>query len=328
MYAWAALLTSNGIAREEAKLLEKCVAKAGKKFDRVAVWRPAAYEGDALIARFAPVVALEWPEQRDYDDDYDRIGAVRLGGTQSHIDVHIDPTDPIVYSYTTVAKIQGHRLRQLNYVWWFAERPEMTRRDPVAGHVDGAMVRITIDDNDVPLFVESSLNCGCAHEVFVSNAMEDAARDVFGDPLTGKRFSVERPLCDKHDIVVIHAFKADSSIPGPLILSAAGYHEVCQVRFDGGRSIDDMDIAEEKTYHILDYGHLDRLPFHNRIGSMFGPDGLVHYAGRPEGLLLSPSGILSAGQPRKRGTQRIRWDDFLHDDPHLLESTLRIPPLE
>ncbi len=58
---------------------------------------------------------------------------------------------------------------------------------------------------------------------------------------------------------------------------------------------------------------------------MFGADGLVHNAGRPVGYLLAPTGMLSAGQPRKRGTQRVRWDDYLFDDPHFLERTLRLP---
>jgi hypothetical protein len=103
---------------------------------------------------------------------------------------------------------------------------------------------------------------------------------------------------------------------------------VCQIKFNAEESIQSMGIAEDRSYRIQDYNTLDRLPLREGIASMFGPDGLVHYAGRPEGFLLVPSGILSAGQPRKRGTQRIRWDDYLHDDPHLLEDTLRIPPLD
>jgi hypothetical protein len=125
-------------------------------------------------------------------------------------------------------------------------------------------------------------------------------------------------------VVVIDTFDASSGGARPLVLVAAGYHEVCQVRFDTP-SAESREIAEEAMYRILDYSTLDRLPFGDGIASMFGADGLVHNAGRREGFLLAPSGILSAGQPRKRGTQRIRWDDYLHDDPHLLEKTLRIP---
>lgn len=323
---WAALPTAIGIAQEESHLLEKTVAKANKKFDRIAVWRPIDDGQDTLMSRYAPVIALEWPEVRTYDAGQDRIGTVKLSVDGGTIKVRIDPAEPAVYAYTSQAKIGGRIQQQLNYVWWFPERPEMTTDDPVAGHIDGAMLRITLDANDVPVIIESSLNCGCAHEVFVSDNLESAAREAFGSPLVGKRFAVEKHVPGKHDVIVTDTFYPGPSASRPLVLSSAGYHEVCRIRFSTPESIDSLEIVEEASYRILNYDMLDRLPLGDGIASMFGPDGLVHNAGRPEGLLLSPSGILSAGQPRKRGTQRIRWDDFLHDDPHLLENTLRIPP--
>lgn len=328
LYAWAALMTANGIAREESHLAEKCIAKAEKTFDRIAIWRPSESDGASLMTRYAPIIGVEWPAKRNYDTDFDRIGGVKLSAEGRRIEVHIDPTEPTVYSYVTMAKIDGRRLRQLNYVWWFAERPEMSYDDPVAGHIDGSMLRITLDTNDEPIFVESSLNCGCAHEVFVSDRIESAARQAFGAPLTGKRFAVEKSIPGKHDVVVIDTFDTLPSPVHPLILSAAGYHEVFQVRFDTPKWIDSLEIMEDASYQLANYDTLDALPLGEGIASMFGPDGLVHNAGRPEGFLLAPSGILSAGQPRKRGTQRIRWDDYLHDDPHLLEKALRIPTLD
>ncbi len=328
LYAWASPLTARGIAREEAKLSEKCRAKMEKKFDRVAMWRPTKNAKNTLINKYAPIISMEWPKKRTYNIDDDKIGAVSLSMHDGHIEVLIDSTKPTVYTYTSVAKINGRRFRQLNYVWWFSERPEMKKDDPVAGHIDGTMVRITLDANDHPMFIESTKNCGCSHEVFVSRAIESAARKTFGAPLPGKHFAVEKSLPDKHDIVVTDTFDTEKNYGHPLVLSAAGYHEVYQVKLNASEAMNHLDIVEDKSYGILDYSNLDRLPLGDGIASMFGADGLVHHAGRPEGFLLAPSGILSAGQPRKRGTQRVRWDDFLHDDPHLLEKTLRIPPLD
>ena len=48
-------------------------------------------------------------------------------------------------------------------------------------------------------------------------------------------------------------------------------------------------------------------------------------AERREGFLLSGLGMLSAGQPRERGTQMIHFDQYDFDDPHLLEEFLRLP---
>ncbi len=328
LYAWAAPMTAGGIAREESHLAEKCLAKADKEFDRIAIWRPAESDGVDLITRYAPILSIEWPVNRRHDANFDRIGEVSLSEKHQRIEVRIDPAEPTVYSYVTAAKIHGRRLRQLNYVWWFSERPEISTHDPVAGHIDGSMLRITLDSNDIPIFVESSLNCGCAHEVFVSDRIESAAREAFGAPLSGKRFAVEKSVPGMHDVVVIDTFDSQQGLVHPFVMSSAGYHEVLQISFDASATNHAQFIAEDASYQLAEYSTLDALPLGDGMASMFGPDGLVHNAGRPEGYLLAPSGILSAGQPRKRGTQRIRWDDYLHDDPHLLEKTLRIPALD
>ncbi len=328
MLFWGIVPVAMGIEKEESLLAEKCLYKVKKTFDRIAIWRPNQTDGDTLIARYAPIIGVEWPANRRYDANSDRIGAVKLSANRDRIEVHIDPAEPAVYAHTSQAKVNGRVYQQLNYVWWFPERPAMTVRDLGAGHIDGSMIRITLDSDGQPIFVESSLNCGCAHEVFVSGGVESAARNAFGAPLDGKRFAVEKSVSGKHDVVVIDTFDVGPNASHPLVLSSAGYHDVYQIKFNASETIDSTEIAEEASYRVLDYATLDRLPLGAGVASMFGPDGLVHNAGRPEGYLLAPSGMLSAAQPRKRGTQRIRWDDHLHDDPHLLEKTLRVPALD
>ncbi|MFQ5415194.1 MAG: hypothetical protein ACE5E6_12125, partial [Phycisphaerae bacterium] len=325
--AWAAIPAWIGLEREEAKLRSKADAKVAKRFDRVAVWRSATQGRRDLLRRYAPTIAVEWPQDRGYPIDDDRIGTVRLAGGPGAVEVHIDPASPALYAYTWTAKIHGRRHRQLVYVWWFPERPEMTPRDPSAGRIDGGMLRITLDARDRPLIVESSLNCGCGHQVFVSAALEASARRAYGGPLPGKRFATEQHMRGKHDVIVIDTFDLpdDKTRPRPVIYVAAGYHEVCRVTFADPAQRDGVRVVADAAYALMDYRVLERLPLGDGVASMFGADGLVHGAGRPEGYLLAPTGILSAGQPRQRGTHRIRWDDFLFDDPHLLERTLRWP---
>ena len=150
MFSWADQLIETGIAEEESRLRGKTVSKANKKFDRIAVWRPVDDGQDTLLNRYAPVIALEWPEVRNYDADQDRIGSVKLSAGGGTINVRIDPAQPAVYAYASQAKINGRIQNQLNYVWWFSERPAMIKDDWVAGHIDGAMIRITLDADDVP----------------------------------------------------------------------------------------------------------------------------------------------------------------------------------
>ncbi len=326
---WGIVPTARGIAREESLLPEKILDKANKEFTRIALWHPSKQDRASVLATYAPIVGVEWRDGRSYDMAEDRIGVVTLDGYPGAIDVQVDPAHPTVYGYLSRAKIHGRLYQQVNYVWWFPDRPAFTKNDVGAGHIDGSVVRITLDSQGRPAIIESSLNCGCDHVVFVSDRLESAARQAFGPPLPGKRFSVERVIPGKHDVVVINTFDAVAGdVHQPLILVSAGYHEVIQVRFDTVHAIESMEVAENTPYRLTDYDTLDALPLGDGLGSMFGPDGLVHGAGREEGYLLAPSGMLSAGQPRKRGTQRIRWDDYMHDDPHLLEKTLRLPPID
>ena len=97
----------------------------------------------------------------------------------------------------------------------------------------------------------------------------------------------------------------------------------------GVRPLDDRaieaKIAASRSYRLEPYETLTRLPLGNGIASMFGSDGLVHNAGRREGWLFAPTGMLSAGQPRQLGTMKIRMDAYDFDDPRLLERNLRLP---
>jgi hypothetical protein len=323
----AAIPTAIGIAEEESQLAAKIAEKVRKQFNRVAVWQPEVNNDDTLWQRYAPVIAVEWPTDRRYPVDDDRIGAVTLASSRGAIEVRIDCGHPMVYTYPSEAKIQGRGYRQLNYVWWFPERPAMNKNDPAAGHIDGGVLRVTLGSDGRPMFFESSLNCGCGYEIFVRRDVEDAAKVVHGEPLADKRFSIEKDVYKDYDVVVVDTFEATPPGVRPLVLVAAAYHEVCQVHLATPQQAGVTEIVEQPAYEVVDYDVLDHLPLDGSFASMFGPDGLVHDAGRPEGYLLAPSGMLSAGQPRKRGTQRVRWDAYMLDDPHLLEETLRLPPL-
>ncbi len=322
---WAALPAWIGLENEEAKLRYKAEARTATKLDHIALWRPEPRPSDDLLGRCAPIIAVEWPDQRAYPEADDRIGAVRLHAAGRNIGVTVDPAHPRVYAYRWTAKIHGRRYAQLVYVWWFPERPEMVANDPAAGHIDGGMLRLTLDSRERPVLAESSLNCGCGHAVFAARELERAARDEFGEPLPGNRFALEQDLARPHEVMVVDAFETPSERDRPVVFLSAGYHEVCRIAFVDAARGDELRAAQAARYQLSPYAALDALPLGDGVGSMFGADGLVHNAGRPEGYLLAPTGILSAGQPRKRGVQRVRWDDYLLDDPHLLERTLRLP---
>lgn len=313
-----------GIEEKEKEVIAAVRERNEKRLSRAAIWNPPSSTDD-LVSRWAPRIAVEWVSSRDYPDDYDRIGAVSLSGTRDAIRVSVEAARPTIYTYESAAMIHGRRCRQLNYVWWFSDRPPMAANDAAAGHIDGGTLRLTLDPSDRPAIAEIILNCGCGHEVYVAGDIEAAAQDEFGPPVDGARYSCEANQKSRRPILVAATFDRSDAAARPVILLAAGSHE--PVRFDLKYDLSTLidGVIESRDCVLADYDALDRLPLGDGVASMFGPDGLVHFAGRREGFLLAPSGMLSAGQPRKRGTQRIRWDEYLFDDPTLLERTLRLP---
>ncbi len=158
----------------------------------------------------------------------------------------------------------------------------------------------------------------CGHLVYVARAVEEQARAEFGAPPAGKDLAVERDVKDKRDLIVAGILTTDGKETRPVVYIRAGYHDVATVECHKLGDPLGMESTGRHKYDIDAYDQLDHLRLGTGYGSMFGPDGLVHNAGRSEGYLLAPTGMLSAGQPRKRGTQKIRWDEYSFDDPHCL----------
>lgn len=323
LWAGFAIPVAAGINAKEKEIRDELRTRAAKPLARAAVWTPSAANSTAL-ERFSPRIAVEWPENRGYPEDYDRIGRVALAGPANDIEVQIQPTHPTVYVYESTALVLGKRRPQLNYVWWFSDRPTISRDDLAAGHVDGGTLRLTLDGQGRPAIAEIILNCGCDHEVYVSEVLEAASRNEFGGPLPNARFSVERPDIGRYPLLVAGTFRSLSGAR-PTVMLDAGSHTPRGFALLAPGETPAETVIEQGAYDALDYDALDRLPLGDGFASLFDEDGLVRSAARPESYLMIPSGMLNAGQPRKRGTQRIRWDAYLFDDPTLLVRALRLP---
>ncbi|MBI4579837.1 MAG: hypothetical protein HY718_09055 [Planctomycetes bacterium] len=325
LLAWGALPAWMGVSSVEKQLESASTGADFKPFERSVACVPGSFREDELLARYAPAIVLDWPDQRTYPTDTDQFGEVYLTGQPTSVQVHVNTARPVVYAYKSEAKIDGKRHPQLVYVWWFPERPEMTRGDAAAGRIDGDTLRITLDSRGRPAVFEVVQGCGCGHLVFVAEHVETMARRQWGRPEERKELVVERAVGDKRDLIVAGVIAVPERDAHPVVYVKAGYHSVTAVRCVPDVEPQVAGAIEKRTYAIDAYDHLNRLPLGDGVGSMFGPDGLVHNAGRREGYLLAPTGILSAGQPRQRGTQKIRWDDYSFDDPRLLERALRLP---
>ena len=147
-----------------------------------------------------------------------------------------------------------------------------------------------------------------------------------GEPVDGKFYCLEPDVEGKYDLIIPKVIEADTKpeLPLAIVRCGAGTHAVVDVDLD--ESEGDGSVVETRTYELMPYDDLERLATRSgRVVSMFLPNGLVRGAGRLEGEIFKPLGMLSAGQPRQRGTHLIQWDQYDFDDPRLLEKTLRLP---
>jgi hypothetical protein len=278
-----------------------------------------------LLARYAPIVVQERAADAAYPPAWDQFGTVALtGDTAATARPGVDSATPALYAFIDRKTIQGRPTRQLVYVLWYPRHPALTRFDPEEGDLDGWTVRITLDEHDRPLLLESVSNCGCYYKIFPSATLEAASRSAWPERQADKQLHIERHLADRFDAVVPETVTGLADPRRRIVLYFnAGHHQLVTVR-----SLDAEAVAAlaPAAYTLRAYDELEELPFGDYHASLFGEDGLVRGAHRRECSLLTPSGLYHAGHPRQRETQMIYFDEADFDDPHLLEHYLRLPP--
>jgi len=286
--------------------------------------RPGDAEHWNLLVEHAPTLIQEHPSQVKYPRSADAIGRVHAAADAS---IEIDVTQPTVYGYARTVLIGGQPHVQLTYAIWYPMHPKLKQPfDAEAGKIDGATLRITLDSQQRPAIFETLNNCGCHHRLYPADTLEAAAEKDHGQPLPDKALALERDVAGKYDLIIPKVLKlAEASEMHSLMRIRAGTHSVVDVDFTDAHHPNEP-VVDRKAYTLLPYGELESLRTPDgKIASMFEPNGLVRGAERMEGDLFRPLGMLSAGQPRQRGTQLIHWDQYDFDSPKLLESTLRLP---
>ncbi|AQZ93615.1 hypothetical protein ACFSB1_07550 [Halopseudomonas phragmitis] len=245
-----------------------------------------------LFARFAPVIEL------DGAADHDRIGAPGLNPDGLP---QVDTGLPSVYTYLSAVRFQSQTLVQLNYVWWFPERPEGDGFDLYAGRLDGLTLRLTLDAEATPLLVESMHNCGCYHQHYPLPGLQPKLRSTYAEP----------PL------ILPGPGPAETGLHLRLRQTSAS-HYVTHLTFaplpDTGQ-----------VYQLRDYQELRQLAVSaGGPGSLFGRHGLVPGTERRERWLFWVSGVREPGAMRQAQRHATAFVGRRHfDDADLLERIYR-----
>jgi hypothetical protein len=318
LYPVAALAFGAGVRREEAAMQASFARHAGRIAEGTTRFAPArehrapavaaadaarqpaldalgvpmldAAHRAALLAAHAPVFALAGSAEDD------RFGRLLRDGPDR---VRVDTAQPQVYVRIAFTRWEGAVRVQLVYTAWFPRRAPVGPIDLLAGHLDGVMLRLTLDERGRVAMVDSIHACGCWH-LFVPVGARRARPAP--DPSEEWAFSP----------AVLHEVPSGARVRVRL---AARTHAV-----EGIDTVDDGQPADA-GYALADDDLLRTLP--DPAGgsrSLFDPRGRVTGTERAERWLFWPMGIANAGSMRQWGRHATAFVGRRHfDDAALLE---------
>jgi hypothetical protein len=209
----------------------------------------------------------------------------------------VDTEVPVVYRRLAHTRFGGRTLLQLVYTAWFPERPPESSTDILAGHLDGLVVRVTLDTDGRALAYDTIHPCGCYHMFFP----------------TGLVRLVDAPNPREEWAFVPATLPVLEAGQRVAVRMASKNHYVVSVRPAEG--------AAGETYAFAEDDELRSLPLPGSgTRSLFGPDALVASSVRRERMLFWPMGIASAGTMRQWGRQPTAFVGRRHfDDADLFE---------
>ncbi len=238
-------------------------------------------EREALFAAHAPLWEIDSVDRNDLP------GAPVWPGDDWRATV--DTARPVVYRHLSYTRIDGVILPQLNYLLWFPARPPERDGDIYAGHLDGLLLRVTLDRAGRPLLYDTIHPCGCYHMFFPGPRLvprPETGGEGFHVPQRapelgdGERLAV-RIAAVTHQLQRLHVLPATTPATP---LEVREYAALRSLEHPGGRR------------------------------SLFGEDGLVVGTERSERFLLWPMGVPSAGAMRQWGQHATAFIGRRHFD--------------
>ena len=186
-------------------------AQAKIEFARANFFKPAAAQTSDLPYLLAPLILQQTRSatRRSLPD---------LPGTPFLTNgvVSVDPSRAAVFVESDSVELNGRTHARFSYTWCYAP-----------AEVQG--VRLTLGSDGRPLIWEVLRKQKAQCLIFVSESLEAAARQEFGPPLPGRKFSIETSLAKAPDTIVARVL-ADGPVPmGPMVYLRAHSHEVASL---------------------------------------------------------------------------------------------------
>lgn len=164
---------------------------------------PAAEEGpgttsayvlegsDGLVQRFAPIFIIEHDEEL-----FNKIGtpSARLK-ENGKAEVFVDPARPTIYTEVETFETEREHYTNLIYRIHFERNPfTLAPLNVGAGKNVGAIVVVTVNSNEEPVWLTTVQSCGCYHAIMPTDYLPEEARpegwdtegfEVYGEQLPG-----------------------------------------------------------------------------------------------------------------------------------------------
>lgn len=240
----------------------------------------------ALLNFYAPVLSVADPLV------YNQPGSILIDAGVPQV----DHRQPAAYSWLSWTRYKGHNLLQLNYQFWFSERPPEGGMELYSGPLDSIIWRVTLKPDGNVLMYDSIHGCGCYHKVYPVARGLVAAQDGPKDPVY---FPGVAPNATQQRV--------------SLVLEPDTHYIVRVEKFIPGQQLE--------RYQIKEADHLRQLTSaQGHVTSLYNSQGLVPASARRERFILWPLGVPSAGAMRQPGRHAIAFIGKRHfDDAELLE---------
>jgi len=168
----------------------------------------------------APLIIQEVPPG-GAGDMIDRFGFVTADSSGR---LHIDSSRPVVYYSQSYVELGGSLYQQISYLWCYdrgnTECFGKNRGIAVQG------IRMTMGGAGFPEIIEVLDDTSNHRILYVSKALEETAVNVFGKPVPGRKYSIERNQEDLPDVVVARVVERGPEPSGPFVYIQSCSHDI------------------------------------------------------------------------------------------------------
>ena len=249
------------------------------EFAEATFFKPTESKTNDLASSLAPLILQEVNGGNERLPRLDRFGTLSL----SNGVLVLDSSHPAIYWQAESVQLRQRPHMRLSYLWCYALPPADKYRGadlrPAGAetsgfvrpseeaHPKGAItarppvsptglplqgIRITLNSAGQPVIWEVLADGSTAEVIYVSQNLEVAAVNEFGEALPGRRYAVERSLEEAPDVIVARIMDDGPVVMGPIIYLSARTRDVTTLT---------CRCMPAQAKRLLDTSVYDLLPF-------------------------------------------------------------------